>query len=79
MFPEYLVLLSIWERMPGWRGINKANDLFELCVSSKNWEEKEKQVKKKKNPIFIFQNEAQSHRGGEISLPVQSDLGCPLK
>lgn len=42
-----MVLLSILERMPGWRGINKANDLFVLCVSCKNWEEKIASKKKK--------------------------------
>lgn len=37
---------------------------------------KEKQVE---NPILVSQEKAQSHKGGEISLPVQGDLGCPLK
>ena len=80
MFPEYLVLLSILERMLDWSGINRTNFFFFFFLHYVrmriNGAEKEKQVE---NPIFIVQKEAQSHRGGEISLPVQNNLGCPLK
>lgn len=50
--------------------------LFTPVVSYKYYKEKGEQVE---NSIFMFQKEAQRQKGGAISLPVQSDLGCPFK